>query len=74
MDGLHFIITKLATSHYVLLMGLYILSPIDLLPECILGILGLIDDILVFIILLIFVSNAYYNYLTRQNADFFLNN
>ena len=46
-------------------MGLVILilSPFDLIPEAIYGAVGLIDDLLLILILLYVMANAYFEHL-----------
>lgn len=46
---------------------LYILSPIDLIPEYIFGIFGIIDDVIVFLTLIFLFSMAYYSHLQQNN-------
>merc|ERR1712046_169871 len=42
----------------VCLFFLYIASPIDLMPECVLGLIGLIDDLVVLILLLVVMTGV----------------
>lgn len=48
-------------------MVLYILSPIDLLPEAVLGIFGLIDDVIALLIFLVVLSNGFRNELANRD-------
>jgi len=57
------------SSHLFLAGILYIISPLDLLPECIFGIFGLLDDLVVMGILFVLLTNFYYRYLLRQDRD-----
>ena len=41
----------------------YIISPIDLIPEMIFGAVGLIDDFFVFIGLFVFIAKSYYTFI-----------
>ena len=41
------------------LFVLYIVSPIDLLPEAVLGAIGLVDDLLVVVLLLVVLAGVY---------------
>ena len=59
--ALHFSLPAVGS---VLSAAAYVLSPIDLLPDF--SMLGLVDDVLVFLLLLIFISSLYR---TRQAAD-----
>ena len=45
----------------ILMLVIYVLSPIDLIPEFIFGIFGLIDDLLVILAIVILLSRQYYN-------------
>lgn len=56
-----YLLSSACSSHYFIFLSLYILSPIDLIPECIFGLLGFIDDLFVIAALLVWVSNIYYN-------------
>ena len=59
-EGIQFVVTKLLTSVRVLLLIVYIISPFDLLPECIFGFVGLLDDFIIAVILLVIIGNLYY--------------
>ncbi len=54
---------------YFVLLGLalllYFVSPIDLIPEGIFGIVGLVDDLFFFVCGLIYASNAYRIYISN---------
>ena len=45
-----------------------ILSPFDLIPECIFGIIGLIDDFFMIIIAIILLSHLFLIFITRRDA------
>ena len=46
---------------------LYILSPFDIIPESVFGVIGLLDDIFVFVIILLFIAHSFLNeYLRNQ--------
>ena len=57
--GIGFLIRTILFSKMIIVLIFYILSPFDLLPEAILGVVGLLDDIIALAILVIVVSNAY---------------
>jgi uncharacterized membrane protein YkvA (DUF1232 family) len=59
--ALHFSLPAVGS---VLSAAAYVLSPIDLLPDF--SMLGLVDDVLVFLLLLIFISSLYR---TRQAGE-----
>ena len=44
----------------------YLISPLDILPEAVFGILGLLDDLFVFLLLAIYVSIIYRSYLANR--------
>lgn len=46
--------------------GMYILSPLDILPEAILGVFGLLDDLFIMFLLLVYLCIAYRQFLSRQ--------
>ena len=47
----------------------YLLSPIDLLPEMYFGALGLIDDIIVFFVVLAILVNVYRAFLVNRGRN-----
>lgn len=48
---------------------LYFISPLDIIPEAVFGILGFLDDLFVLLLLAIYISIIYRNYVqTRANA------
>jgi len=61
------IMYRLHLIFILLLVVLYLLSPFDLLPEIILGIIGLIDDVVIVIAALVYVSLIYRAYVARMN-------
>jgi RING finger protein 170 len=60
---LEYFLTALLQSHGAFITCLYILSPIDLIPELFLGIFGLIDDVLVSFMLMVLISEIQYKML-----------
>ena len=68
-EGIAYILGHVCSSHYFVVGILYIISPLDLLPECIFGIFGLLDDLVVMGILFVLLTNFYYRYLLRQDRD-----
>ncbi|XP_059468384.1 E3 ubiquitin-protein ligase RNF170-like [Neocloeon triangulifer] len=44
----------------ILITGIYLVCPIDMLPEAFLGFLGLVDDLLVVMLFFVYVSRMYY--------------
>lgn len=65
--NLCFILTSMFTSGRLISSLLYIISPIDLLPEAFLGPIGLIDDIAALGIAFVLISNISYQLLRRTN-------
>ena len=47
----------------------YLVSPFDLVPECIFGLIGLIDDIAYIIGALVFLANSYNQILVQRNQQ-----
>ncbi len=45
----------------ILVLGavLYLVSPLDILPEAAFGVLGFLDDIFIFLLLLVYISIFY---------------
>jgi len=53
-------------SAWIIIFIVYILSPFDLIPEAIFGIIGYIDDLIIFAVMILFVTNIYYDFLRNQ--------
>ena len=51
---------------YLFFAFFYFISPLDLIPESVTGVLGFIDDIIVFLVVLVYVTVLYRNYVTEQ--------
>ena len=51
---------------YLLLAFIYIISPLDLIPEAVAGFLGLFDDIIILVVVLVYVTVLYRNYVASQ--------
>lgn len=49
----------------LLLVVLYILSPLDIIPEMMFGFLGWLDDLFIMIIVAIYISVIYRTYLSQ---------
>ena len=45
---------------------LYLVSPMDILPEAVFGVLGLLDDVLIFSIILIYIAEIYRQAVVRR--------
>ena len=43
----------------VLIVVLYLLSPLDMIPELVFGIIGLIDDVLAVVLVLVYIMEQY---------------
>ena len=64
-EGFLYMIQRIFSSRVFLFSIIYIISPFDIFPECLLGIFGLLDDLFVVGILLVVLTNFYYCYLVR---------
>lgn len=51
---------------YLSLALLYIVSPLDLIPEAVTGVIGFIDDLIILLVILVYVTVLYRNYVTEQ--------
>lgn len=60
------LIRQLHLAVIMLLILVYVFSPLDLLPEAVFGILGLIDDIVIIIGTLVYISLIYRLFITRH--------
>ena len=54
---------RLRVSLLILVGVVYLLSPLDIVPDAAFGILGLIDDILVILVVCVFITNVYRSYI-----------
>ncbi|KAL4489195.1 hypothetical protein ABPG72_006259 [Tetrahymena utriculariae] len=61
-----YVVTTMITSGRLIASLIYIISPIDLLPESFLGPIGLVDDFAVIGIALVIVANISYQLLRRE--------
>jgi len=52
----------------ILITGIYLVCPIDMLPEAFLGFLGLVDDLLVVLLFFVYVSRMYYGIVQARAA------
>lgn len=50
-----------------LIVGAYLIMPFDLLPELVLGVMGFLDDILVLLCALVWVTLIYRTYVANGN-------
>jgi RING finger protein 170 len=55
----------------VILILAYIVSPFDLIPEAVYGIVGLIDDVFAFGGLLLFIAKTYYTFIGEMERGRF---
>lgn len=64
---------KLRAFFMILGLVLYVLSPLDIIPEAVFGVIGLIDDILLVGIVLMVLTSAFYtaysNNFRREQGD-----
>lgn len=65
-EGVTFFLKRILGSLYILALLVYILSPLDLIPDYIL-ILGWVDDAIAAIYLILYVTILYYNFLRERN-------
>ena len=48
---------------------MYLISPLDMIPEAVFGLFGLLDDIFVVLLLAIYVTIIYRRFLSRRWED-----
>lgn len=46
--------------------ALYFVSPLDIIPESVFGFLGLLDDFLIVLLLLVYITEAYRQYVANR--------
>lgn len=55
--------------HLILILVLiivYLLSPLDLLPEAVFGVIGLLDDVIIIIGTLVYIAIVYRTFITER--------
>ena len=57
---------KLYLGYALSLLVIYLLSPFDIIPESVFGILGYIDDLMIVLIVVVYVSFLYRATLTER--------
>ena len=65
VDGL-VVMFRMRVFLYLFLALFYLLSPLDLIPEAVTGVLGFIDDIIVILVVLVYVTVLYRHHVTEQ--------
>lgn len=65
-EGFTFFLKRVLGSLYIIALVVYILSPLDLIPDYIM-ILGWVDDAIAVIYLIMYVTILYYNFLRERN-------
>lgn len=60
------LIRRLYLGYILLLLVVYLLSPFDLLPESVFGFLGYIDDLMILLIALVYVTFLYRNVIAQR--------
>lgn len=73
-EGFRFLLFELSHNVILISLVLYILSPLDIIPEAIFGIIGLLDDLIVFGVLIYILIELYYQHMARRNNLMFNNN
>ena len=48
---------------------MYLISPLDLIPEAVFGILGLLDDVFIVLLLALYVTMIYRQFLANRWTD-----
>lgn len=61
-----FLVRRLYLGYVFLLLLVYLLLPFDIIPETVFGLLGFLDDIILIIIALVYISFLYRAYLSRR--------
>ena len=67
IHGVAGLIQNLRLLTLLMVAFLYIISPLDLIPESVFGVLGLLDDIFIFILIILVIAHSFLqNYLRNQ--------
>ena len=48
------------------------LSPLDIIPECFFGVIGILDDLIAMSLIFLILSNIYYQHLSRRDSNNFI--
>lgn len=67
-EGIQFFLKSIESNVYLLFLIIYVLSPFDIIPECIFGFIGLIDDLMILILIFIILTNYYYQYICARDS------
>lgn len=60
------LIRRLYLRYILVLLVLYLLSPFDLIPESVFGLLGYVDDLMIVLVVVVYISFLYRNVLTGR--------
>lgn len=63
-EGMKYFLTMVISSFMILSLFIYIISPFDLIPEAMFGVVGLVDDLIALLGLIIVIANNYYRFLS----------
>lgn len=58
---------RLYLGYFLIVIVLYVLSPLDILPEAVFGIFGFLDDLLFVLITVVYISILYRTLLTQRH-------
>ena len=72
-EGIQFLVKSIESNFYLMVLIIYVLSPFDLIPECIFGFIGLIDDLIILILIFIILTNYYYQYISARDSKRYRN-
>ena len=67
MQGL-VVLHKLHVLLIVVFLCLYLISPLDIIPEAVFGVLGLVDDLVILLGVVAYVSVIYRLHVTRGDV------
>ena len=67
IDGLRTLIVNSKIIMCMLIAVVYVLSPFDLIPESVFGLIGMIDDFFIVITILVAVSQMFVNQYARNH-------
>ena len=71
-SGLDFLMRFRIYAYFALAL-VYVIMPMDLLPESVFGVAGIVDDIVVIVIIALYVTNTYRTYVAYRNLQPLLN-
>lgn len=66
--NVEYTLASLKLLQFLLFGVIYVLSPFDLIPESVVGVVGSLDDIMIILMILLFITSSYRDEVSRRSA------